>query len=213
MATAAVSRRLHARAFAFPNRPARSTGSGAAAGTPGTRGARRWAGGRQGSLDCRLGVHFGLCDELEPHAGKRADVDRFLRPVAERLADFLDPLRQRVLGNGRVRPYGIEQLLLGEGAASLTHEEREDLERLRRQRHGCLAAHHAERRGIEHERAEFVPHVCRHVAPPMRTRPWYGGRPGGSTDLGSAVLRGIRGYQRIITAVSAPCHDSARVAA
>jgi hypothetical protein len=51
--------------------------------------------------------------------------------VPECLAEFLDPLRQRVFDDGGVRPHRVEQLLLRQDAVPLADEQGEQLERLR----------------------------------------------------------------------------------
>ena len=82
--------------------------------------------------------------------------NHLLRLITERAPDLEEALRQRIVGDGRLRPDGVDELALGDQAAVALDEIREHLERLAAQRHlpGALPQEAAVQ--IEHEVAEPV---------------------------------------------------------
>jgi hypothetical protein len=93
---------------------------------------RRLVGCECRGRDGRVFATFvDLADELVAAPPDGAHQPLRLAVVAERLAQRLDPAGQRRLAHEAVPPHRVEDLLLGDHAIALPHEEHEDVEHLR----------------------------------------------------------------------------------
>src|SRR5262249_46012612 len=91
-------------------------------------------------------------------AASRDGLDELRRSgiVAERCPQLRDSLCQRIVGNIRTGPEGVEQLLLGHQRAGVIEEMQQQVEQLRREIQHLVATEHAVTRTIDGERTESV---------------------------------------------------------
>jgi len=101
----------------------------------------------------------------------RLDEARIVGPVAERPAQALDALGQRLVANGHAPPNLLEEAVLGDQPALLAHQQGEGIEISRVERHPLVAAKQLPLRLVETERAEPPHRAALIVALAHRHRP------------------------------------------
>src|SRR6187397_2841846 len=84
----------------------------------------------------------------------RLDVARFSRIIAERLAQFLDARRQRVVANDAVAPHRGEQVMFGYRFAGARDKHRENRRSLRRELDFALTGPESLRQRLESKTIE-----------------------------------------------------------